>query len=99
MSSFRVEALTVNADGFDDLIITSDMVYDAKGSQGIQFLRFFENFQLKNIKRNKIPFLRRKIGIVFQDFQLLTDRNVFDNLKFVLEATGWGAKDAISVWL
>lgn len=50
---------------------------------------------LKNLPEEEIPFLRRKIGIVFQDFQLLTDRNVFDNLKFVLEATGWGAKDGI----
>jgi cell division transport system ATP-binding protein len=47
---------------------------------------------LKKIKRKKIPFLRRKLGIVFQDFQLLTDRNVLDNLIFVLKATGW--KDA-----
>ena len=49
-------------------------------------------FDLKTIKRGKIPFLRRKLGIVFQDFQLLTDRNVFDNLKFVLTATGWSDK-------
>jgi cell division transport system ATP-binding protein len=44
---------------------------------------------LINIKRKQIPFLRREIGIVFQDFQLLTDRSVYDNLRFVLEATGW----------
>ncbi len=50
------------------------------------------DFDLNTIKRNKIPFLRRKLGIVFQDFQLLTDRNVFDNLKFVLTATGWNDK-------
>ncbi len=50
------------------------------------------DFDLKTIKRNKIPFLRRKLGIVFQDFQLLTDRNIFDNLKFVLTATGWSDK-------
>jgi len=49
-------------------------------------------FDLQNIKRNKIPFLRRKLGIVFQDFQLLTDRNIYDNLKFVLTATGWNDK-------
>lgn len=46
-------------------------------------------FDLRNIKRNQIPLLRRKIGIVFQDFQLLTDRSVYDNLKFVLQSTGW----------
>ena len=50
------------------------------------------DFDLKTIKRNKIPFLRRKLGIVFQDFQLLTDRNIYDNLKFVLTATGWDNK-------
>lgn len=47
---------------------------------------------LTNIKRKSIPFLRRRIGIVFQDFQLLTDRNVNDNLAFVLDATGWKDK-------
>ena len=49
-------------------------------------------YTLKGLKRREIPFLRRKIGIVFQDFQLLTDRNVIDNLKFVLGATGWKDK-------
>lgn len=46
-------------------------------------------FDLKKLKEKEIPFLRRKIGIVFQDFKLLNDRNVYDNLKFVLRATGW----------
>ena len=46
-------------------------------------------FDLWKIKRGKIPFLRRKLGVVFQDFQLLMDRSVEDNLLFVLEATGW----------
>lgn len=54
------------------------------------------NFDLRKIKRRDIPMLRRKIGIVFQDFQLLSDRSVEDNLSFVLEATGWNDKDAIS---
>ncbi len=49
-------------------------------------------FDLKSIKRKEIPFLRRKLGIVFQDFQLLTDRTVNDNLLFVLKATGWKSK-------
>lgn len=51
---------------------------------------------LVGISRKEIPLLRRQIGIVFQDFQLLTDRNVYDNLRFVLDATGWrdpSAKD------
>ena len=47
------------------------------------------DFDLKALKENDIPFLRRKLGIVFQDFKLLPDRNVHHNLKFVLKATGW----------
>lgn len=46
-------------------------------------------YNLSKIKRREIPYLRRKIGIVFQDFQLLIDRSVNDNLEFVLKATGW----------
>lgn len=46
-------------------------------------------FNLTNLKRNDIPFLRRKLGIVFQDFQLLNDRSVYENLVFVMKATGW----------
>jgi len=49
-------------------------------------------FNLKGLTWKTVPFLRRTIGIVFQDFQLLTDRNVHDNLEFVLEATGWKDK-------
>ena len=52
-------------------------------------------FSLKNLKENKIPFLRRKLGVVFQDFNLLQDRSVFDNLKFVLQATEWKSKRKI----
>ena len=53
-------------------------------------------YELHNIKRSDIPFLRRRIGIVFQDFQLLSDRSVEDNLSFVLKATGWDDKGKIS---
>ncbi len=49
-------------------------------------------FELRKIKRKEIPFLRRKLGIVFQDFQLLTDRTVAKNLEFALKATGWKSK-------
>lgn len=49
-------------------------------------------YNLKTLKKSDIPYLRRRLGIVFQDFQLLSDRNVFDNLDFVLRAIGW--KDA-----
>ena len=52
-------------------------------------------FQLKKIKKSQVPALRRKCGIVFQDFKLLTDRTVYDNLEFVLRATGWKNKKAI----
>lgn len=53
------------------------------------------DYDLTKIKNKEIPFLRRKIGIVFQDFQLLTDRTVNENLEFVLRATGWKDKEAI----
>jgi len=52
-------------------------------------------YQLKKIKKSNIPLLRRKCGIVFQDFKLLTDRNVYANLEFVLKATGWKNKKAV----
>ncbi len=52
-------------------------------------------YDLKTIKDKEIPFLRRKIGIVFQDYKLLTDRTVFENLKFVLEAAGIRSKTLI----
>ena len=53
------------------------------------------DFDLKKLKEKEIPFLRRKIGIVFQDFKLLNDRTVFGNLEFVLKATGWKNKGEI----
>lgn len=54
------------------------------------------DFDLRKIKTREIPMLRRKIGIVFQDFQLLFDRNIEHNLSFVLEATGWEDNKLIS---
>lgn len=53
------------------------------------------DYTLHNIKKSQIPFLRRKLGIIFQDFQLLTDRTVYENLLFVLKATGWKNKTEI----
>jgi cell division transport system ATP-binding protein len=53
------------------------------------------DFDLATLKEDDIPFLRRKIGFVFQDFQLLPDRTVKDNLLFVLKATGWTDNEAI----
>ena len=52
-------------------------------------------FDMIHLKRKHIPQLRRRLGIVFQDFQLLTDRTVYDNLEFVLRATGWKNKTEI----
>ena len=53
-------------------------------------------FQLSGIKHKEVAFLRRKIGVVFQDFRLLTDRDVYENLAFVLKATGWKNKVEIN---
>ena len=50
-------------------------------------------FDLNKLKEKEIPFLRRKLGIVFQDFKLLNDRSVYENLFFVLKATGWKGKN------
>jgi cell division transport system ATP-binding protein len=52
-------------------------------------------FNLNNMKKNKIAYLRRQLGIVFQDFQLLSDRNIYKNLEFVLRSTGWKDKNKI----
>lgn len=54
------------------------------------------DFDLRTLKEDEIPFLRRKLGVVFQDFKLLNDRTVNGNLEFVLRATGWKEKDKIS---
>lgn len=52
-------------------------------------------FNLRKLKQKQIPYLRRKMGVVFQDFQLLMDRSVYENLRFVLRATGWKDKKEI----
>lgn len=52
-----------------------------------------DEFDLRKLKRKQVPYLRRKLGIVFQDFQLLTDRTVAENLIFVMKATGWKDKN------
>lgn len=57
---------------------------DLKEGEGV-----IVDYDLRTLKQNDIPFLRRKLGIVFQDFKLLPDRNIFENLLFVLKATGW----------
>jgi len=54
-------------------------------------------FDLAEIKSREIPFLRRKLGVVFQDFRLLSDRNVYDNLTFVLKATDWKDETEIAI--
>lgn len=54
----------------------------------------FDEYNLLQLKSSQIPYLRRKVGIIFQDFQLLTDRSVEANLDFVLRATGWKNSDA-----
>ena len=50
---------------------------------------------ISNIKRNQLPYLRRKIGIIFQDFQLFQDRNAYENIKFVMTSTGWSDEKKI----
>lgn len=54
------------------------------------------DYDLSSIRQKDIPFMRRKLGVVFQDFKLLPDRSIFDNLQFVLKATGWKGKSEIS---
>ena len=51
---------------------------------------------ISNIKKNQLPYLRRKIGIIFQDFQLFQDRNAYENIKFVMTSTGWSDEKKIN---
>ena len=76
--------------GKSSLIKTLNAQIPLKEGQGI-----VAGYNLTRIKRREVPYLRRKIGIVFQDFQLLTDRSVIDNLEFVLKSTGWKNKHEI----
>ncbi len=76
--------------GKSSLIKTLNAQIPLKGGTGL-----VAGYNLSKLKRREIPFLRRKIGIVFQDFQLLIDRSVHANLEFVLKATGWKNKQAI----
>jgi cell division transport system ATP-binding protein len=76
--------------GKSSLIKTLNAQIQLKGVNAI-----VAGYNLLKLKKREIPYLRRKIGIVFQDFQLLTDRSVNANLEFVLKATGWKNKQAI----
>jgi len=76
--------------GKTSLIKTMNVQLPLKEGTGI-----VAGYNLSEIKTREIPFLRRKIGIVFQDFQLLIDRSVNDNLEFVLRATGWKDRNEI----
>lgn len=76
--------------GKSSLIKTLNAQIPLKGGTAV-----VAGYNLSKLKRRDIPFLRRKIGIVFQDFQLLIDRTVHANLEFVLRATGWKNKHAI----
>lgn len=78
--------------GKTSLIKTINAQIPLKEGEGI-----VAGFNLANIKNREVPLLRRKLGIVFQDFQLLTDRPVYDNLEFVLRATGWKNKIEIEI--
>ena len=78
--------------GKSSLIKTLNAQIPLKEGRGI-----VAGYNLSGIKRREIPFLRRKTGIVFQDFQLLIDRSVYGNLEFVLKATGWKNKHEIDI--
>jgi cell division transport system ATP-binding protein len=74
--------------GKTSLIRTINAEYPLQKGEG-----YVSEFMLHDLKRRQLPHLRRKLGIVFQDFQLLTDRSVTENLAFVLRATGWKEKN------
>lgn len=76
--------------GKSSLIKTLNAELPLKEGTGI-----VSGFQLEKLKRREVPLLRRKLGIVFQDFKLLNDRSVESNLEFALKATGWKDKDEV----
>ena len=78
--------------GKTSLIKTMNAELPLKVGKGI-----VSDFNLSKLKRSQIPYLRRRLGIVFQDFQLLTDRTIYENLLFVLRATGWKDKKEIEI--
>ena len=99
---FRNTSLTINKGEFIYLIgetgsgkssLLKVLYGEIKSNAGNVIL---DNINLNMLTSNEIPNLRRKLGIVFQDFQLLSDRNVFDNLEFILKATGWTNKNKIN---
>ena len=69
-------------------VLYADLPFD--GDAG-----FVAGFDLASIRKKEIPALRRKLGMIFQDFQLLTDRSIYENLSFVLKATGWKNRNAM----
>ena len=79
-----------------DLVVPDGIgvVWASKYSE-IRLQERVAGYDLRRLRRRDIPYLRRRIGIVFQDYQLLTDRNVFMNLYYVMKATGWKREDQI----
>lgn len=73
--------------------IIRSMIGDAEIRNGEAFIG---DFNLRKLKKRQIPYLRRKLGVIFQDFQLLMDRSAYDNLAFVLRATGWKDRKVIN---
>ena len=69
------------------------MYYDVKIQSGECIV---DGIEINKLKKREIPYLRRKIGIIFQDFKLLSDRSIFKNLEFVLKATDWTNKTKIN---